>query len=240
MSAEPGPLNRFFYPSDFVGGSSNLTGSQPAPIGTHRYWSFGLEISLIVMHLIQDHYGHLSAAHLAALAAEMELRANRSLRGGHLYSHFDVVKEGPAPPAVTVRICNSLSCAMAGAEALLKKLPGILGKDVRVVRAPCMGACDRARVHTRARARRDQGQRERWRHRPRSPHRIERMPRPRYSALGDESARLTPRDGCAVHRRGSRHRDVRRALKWKRARRQRGHRGICRSVKPHWHSSIWR
>ena len=62
------------------------------------------------------------------------------------YSHFDVVKDGPPPPPVTVRVCNSLSCAMAGAEKLLKELPGKLGKDVRVVRAPCMGACDRAPV----------------------------------------------------------------------------------------------
>ncbi len=62
------------------------------------------------------------------------------------YAHFDVVKDGPPPPAVTVRVCDSLSCAMAGAEKLLAELPGILGKDVRVVRAPCMGACDRAPV----------------------------------------------------------------------------------------------
>jgi formate dehydrogenase len=61
------------------------------------------------------------------------------------YSHFDVVKEGEdAPPAITVRVCDSISCAMAGAEALIEKLPKILGKDVRVVRAPCMGACERA------------------------------------------------------------------------------------------------
>jgi len=62
------------------------------------------------------------------------------------YAHFDVVKDGAPPPAITVRVCDSLSCAMAGAEKLLAKLPGILGKDVRVVRAPCMGACDRAPV----------------------------------------------------------------------------------------------
>jgi formate dehydrogenase len=62
------------------------------------------------------------------------------------YAHFDVVKDGPAPPPVTVRVCDSLSCAMAGAEKLLAQLPGKLGKDVRVVRAPCMGACDRAPV----------------------------------------------------------------------------------------------
>ena len=63
------------------------------------------------------------------------------------YAHFDVVKEGETPPpAVTVRVCDSLSCAMAGAEHLLRDLPGTLGRDVRVVRAPCMGACDRAPV----------------------------------------------------------------------------------------------
>ena len=98
------------------------------------------------LHLIQDHYGHLSAAHLAALAAEMKMAQTEVYEVATFYSHFDVVKDGPAPPAVTVRVCNSLSCAMAGAEALLKKLPAILGKDVRVVRAPCMGACDRAPV----------------------------------------------------------------------------------------------
>jgi NADH:ubiquinone oxidoreductase subunit F (NADH-binding)/NADH:ubiquinone oxidoreductase subunit E len=98
------------------------------------------------LHLIHDHYGHLSAAHLAALAAEMKLAQTEVYEVATFYSHFDVVKDGPPPPAVTVRVCDSLSCAMAGAETLLKKLPAILGKDVRVMRAPCMGACDRAPV----------------------------------------------------------------------------------------------
>ena len=98
------------------------------------------------LHLMQDHYGHLSAAHLAALAFEMKMALTEVYEVATFYSHFDVVKDGPAPPAVTVRVCDSLSCAMAGAEKLLAKLPGILGKDVRVVRAPCMGACDRAPV----------------------------------------------------------------------------------------------
>ena len=63
------------------------------------------------------------------------------------YAHFDVVKEGEvAPPPVTVRVCDSLSCAMRGAEQLLSDLPGKLGREVRVVRAPCMGACDHAPV----------------------------------------------------------------------------------------------
>src|ERR1700760_3915824 len=99
------------------------------------------------LHLIQDRYGHLSAAHLAALAAEMKLALTEVYEVATFYAHFDVVKEGETPPpAVTVRICDSLSCAMAGAEALLRDLPGKLGPNVRVVRAPCMGACDRAPV----------------------------------------------------------------------------------------------
>jgi len=99
------------------------------------------------LHLIQDKYGHLSAAHLAALAAEMKMALAEVYEVATFYAHFDVVKEGETPPpAITVRVCDSLSCAMAGAEQLLQKLPAILGKDVRVVRAPCMGACERAPV----------------------------------------------------------------------------------------------
>src|SRR5690349_6389987 len=98
------------------------------------------------LHLIQDHYGYLSAAHLTALAAEMKMALTEVYEVATFYSHFDVVKDGVPPPPVTVRVCESLSCAMAGSEKLLKELPGKLGKDVRVVRAPCMGACDRAPV----------------------------------------------------------------------------------------------
>src|ERR1700751_4801596 len=99
------------------------------------------------LHLIQDRYGHLSAAHLAALADEMRLALAEVYEVATFYAHFDVVKEGDAvPPAVTVRVCDSLSCAMARAERLLEDLPKRLGTNVRVVRAPCMGACDRAPV----------------------------------------------------------------------------------------------
>jgi formate dehydrogenase beta subunit len=99
------------------------------------------------LHLIQDRYGHLSAAHLAALALEMKLAQTEVYEVATFYSHFDVVKEGEAPPPpVTVRVCDSLSCAMAGSERLLRELPNRLGPEVRVVRAPCMGACDRAPV----------------------------------------------------------------------------------------------
>ena len=99
------------------------------------------------LHLIQDHYGHLSAAHLAALAQEMKLALTEVYEVATFYAHFDVVKEGQTPPPpVTVRVCNSLSCALNGAERLFAELPKKLGRDVRVVRAPCMGACDRAPV----------------------------------------------------------------------------------------------
>jgi formate dehydrogenase beta subunit len=99
------------------------------------------------LHLIQDHYGHLSSAHLAALAAEMKLAQTEVYEVATFYAHFDVVKEGETPPPpVTVRVCDSLSCALAGAEHLLDELPKKLGANVRVVHAPCMGACDRAPV----------------------------------------------------------------------------------------------
>src|SRR6266849_1272397 len=98
------------------------------------------------LHLIQDRYGHISAPHLAALADEMKLAQAEVYEVATFYAHFDVVKDGPPPPAITVRVCDSLSCAMAGAEQLLAALPGKLGPDVRVLRAPCMGACVRAPV----------------------------------------------------------------------------------------------
>jgi len=99
------------------------------------------------LHLIQDRYGHLSAAHLAALAEEMRLALTEVYEVATFYAHFDVVKEGETPPpAVTVRVCDSLSCALKGTERLFAELPNKLGPGVRVVRAPCMGACDRAPV----------------------------------------------------------------------------------------------
>ena len=99
------------------------------------------------LHLIQDRYGCLSAAHLAALAAEMRLALAEVYEAATFYAHFDVVREGEAPPPeVTVRVCDSLTCEMMGAQSLLQRLPGTLGPDVRVVRAPCIGGCDKAPV----------------------------------------------------------------------------------------------
>jgi formate dehydrogenase len=99
------------------------------------------------LHLMQDEYGCLSAAHLQALAAEMRLSMAEVYEVASFYAHFDIVLDGEnPPPPVTVRVCDSLSCALAGGDALLESLPGKLGDNVRVVRAPCMGRCDTAPV----------------------------------------------------------------------------------------------
>ncbi|MBU0590216.1 MAG: NAD(P)H-dependent oxidoreductase subunit E [Gammaproteobacteria bacterium] len=99
------------------------------------------------LHKLQDHFGHLSSAHLAALAQEMRLAQTEVYEVATFYHHFDVVKEGETAPAtLTVRVCDGLSCEMAGAKTLLDKLPKILGKDVRVIAAPCVGRCEQAPV----------------------------------------------------------------------------------------------
>ncbi|WP_417513457.1 NAD(P)H-dependent oxidoreductase subunit E [Minwuia sp.] len=98
------------------------------------------------LHLIQDRYGHLSAAHLRALGEEMRLSMAEVHEVATFYAHFDVVKEGETPPPpLTIRVCDSLSCELAGAQDLLKQLAGGMNPDdVRVLRAPCMGRCDTA------------------------------------------------------------------------------------------------
>ncbi len=97
------------------------------------------------LHLIQDHWGHLAAAHLAALAQEMRLAQAEVFEVASFYHHFDIVKEGQAaPPALTVRVCDGLSCELVGAQALLAGLPALLGPGVRVIAAPCVGRCEQA------------------------------------------------------------------------------------------------
>ncbi|MEC8582882.1 MAG: NAD(P)H-dependent oxidoreductase subunit E, partial [Pseudomonadota bacterium] len=98
------------------------------------------------MHLLQDHFGHLSARHLRALAEEMRLSQAEVYEVATFYAHFDVVREDETPPpALTIRVCDSLACELAGAQALKTALEGELSPDeVRVVRAPCMGRCDTA------------------------------------------------------------------------------------------------
>ena len=98
------------------------------------------------LHLIQDSYGHLSIGHLHALAEELRLAQTEVYEVATFYAHFDVVDEGATPPpALTIRVCDSLSCELAGAQSLKKALEkGLDPKAVRVLRAPCMGRCDTA------------------------------------------------------------------------------------------------
>lgn len=101
------------------------------------------------LHLIQDRYHGLSAAHLRALAEEMRLSQSEVYEVASFYAHFDVVREDEAtPPALTIRVCDSLSCEMAGGADLLRRLGALYGgsSEVRVLRAPCMGRCDTAPV----------------------------------------------------------------------------------------------
>jgi len=97
------------------------------------------------LHVINDRFGHLPAPHLAALAQEMRIPQSEVYEVATFYHHFEVVKEGEdAPPAITVRVCESLSCEMAGSQDLLTRLPAILGNNVRVIPAPCIGRCEDA------------------------------------------------------------------------------------------------
>ncbi len=97
------------------------------------------------LHKVQDAHGHLSDRHLVALTKEMNIAMAEVYEVASFYHHFDIVKDGAdAPPAITVRVCDSLSCEMAGAKELLARLPALLGKDVRVMAAPCIGRCEQA------------------------------------------------------------------------------------------------
>jgi formate dehydrogenase beta subunit len=99
------------------------------------------------LHKIQDRYGCLSAPHLVALAAEMKLAMTEVYEVATFYHHFDVIKEGETPPpAITVRVCDSIACELAGSHQLIEQLPALLGAGIRVRHAPCVGRCDTAPV----------------------------------------------------------------------------------------------
>lgn len=126
------------YEDDALGEVRGLLGDRPR----------NRDLLIEFLHLIQDAYGHLSAAHLRALAEEMRLSMAEVWEVATFYAHFDPVREGETPPPdLTIRVCESLSCELAGSEALLAALEA--GHDpakIRVLRAPCMGRCDTAPV----------------------------------------------------------------------------------------------
>ncbi|MFN7085561.1 MAG: NAD(P)H-dependent oxidoreductase subunit E [Burkholderiales bacterium] len=99
------------------------------------------------LHALQDRYGHITAAHIVALAREMKLAMAEVYEVATFYHHFDVVKENETPPpALTVRVCDSLSCELSGANELIASLKRALGDGVRVLPAPCVGRCEQAPV----------------------------------------------------------------------------------------------
>ncbi len=99
------------------------------------------------LHKIQDAFGHLSAAHLVALAREMRMSHTEVFEVASFYHHFDVVRESDTVPAsLTVRVCDSVTCELFGADALVERLNKTLGDDVRVQRVPCVGRCHGAPV----------------------------------------------------------------------------------------------
>ena len=98
------------------------------------------------LHLIQDKYRCISTAHMRALAEEMRMSSAEVYEVASFYAHFDIVRDGQLPPPkLTIRVCDSLSCMIAGADTLKKNLEdGLDPSEVRVLRAPCMGRCDTA------------------------------------------------------------------------------------------------
>lgn len=99
------------------------------------------------LHLIQDQFGHISAAHITALASEMKLATTEVYEVATFYHHFDVIKEEhQAPPALTVRVCDSVTCEMFGANQLVEALAKQTGEEVRIQRVPCVGRCEQAPV----------------------------------------------------------------------------------------------
>ena len=97
------------------------------------------------LHLVQDEYGCISASHLNALASVLKLSQSEVYEVASFYAHFDIIKEGVSPPpALTVRVCEGITCEMKGGQQLASALKDALGGAVRVQQVPCIGACDTA------------------------------------------------------------------------------------------------
>lgn len=96
------------------------------------------------LHLLNDHFHGLFERHIVALAAEMRLPVVEVFEVASFYHHFELLKDTDTAPGVTLRVCDSLSCSLAGAQSLLDKLPGLLGPNVKLQAVPCLGRCEQA------------------------------------------------------------------------------------------------
>src|ERR1700683_2224399 len=147
MSENPNQVRRAIHPGSGRRGGRDLPrGSTDVPQalgevrellgqGARRH-----DLLIEYLHLLQDYYGCLHARHLVALAEEMKLALVEVYEVASFYAHFDIVLDGEIPPPpLTVRVCDSLTCEMFGAQALLKELQDRLRPQVRGGGAPCRG-----------------------------------------------------------------------------------------------------
>ena len=135
---------------------NQLKGRQPEPaaldqvrdlIGQRPSEGHRRDLLIEHLHTLNDHFRALHRHHLVALAHEMNLPLAEVFEVASFYHHFELIDDGAEAPALTIRICDGLACEMAGARALLERLPALVGRnDVRVVAAPCVGRCEQAPV----------------------------------------------------------------------------------------------
>src|SRR6478735_267555 len=119
-----------------MGEVQNLIG-----MGPHRR-----DLLIEQLHLLNDFYAGLHDRHLVALARQTNIPMAEIFEVATFYHHFEILRDGEQPARITVRVCDGLSCEMRGAQTLLQKLPALLGGDVRVIAAPCVGRCEQAPV----------------------------------------------------------------------------------------------
>ena len=110
-----------------------------APADGHRR-----DLLIEHLHALNDHYRALFERHIVALAAEMRLPVVEVFEVASFYHHFQILKDDQTAPAMTVRVCDSLSCQLAGGDTLLTQLQRDLGAHVQVIPAPCLGRCEQA------------------------------------------------------------------------------------------------
>lgn len=146
------------YASDGMPGKkknarAQLKGRQPgdvalaevrALIALPREGGYRRDMLIEYLHQLNDHFHGLFERHLVALAADMRIPMAEVFEVASFYHHFEILRDDVIPSRLTVRVCQSLSCQLAGAETLLRKLPDLLGAEVRVVPAPCIGRCEQA------------------------------------------------------------------------------------------------
>jgi len=118
-----------------------------ALIGERPVTGYPRDLLIEYLHKLQDAYRGLFEGHLVALAKEMNIPMAEVYEVATFYHHFEVLREGDTAAGITVRVCDSLSCELAGAKDLMARLPAILGsEDVKVIAAPCLGRCEQAPV----------------------------------------------------------------------------------------------